>query len=128
MEGAPLPDGAAARGRERVLPSGTASSPASACTCARSTATACVCTVYEKTTRDVGWDLARMIAGGDVPLPDMVYDGTEGELYDVTADPNQWRNLWNDPGYARRRAELVAELYASLPKPRSAPLPVEAPA
>jgi arylsulfatase A-like enzyme len=87
-----------------------------------------ICTVYEPTTRDRGWELGRMLAGGDVPLPDLVYDGTEGELYDVAADPHQWRNLWNDPGYAKRRAELVAELYASLPRPRAEPLRVEAPA
>jgi arylsulfatase A-like enzyme len=83
-------------------------------------------TVYEPTTRDTGWELSRMLAGGDVPLPDLVYDGTEGELYDVAADLHQWRNLWHDPGYARRRAELVAELYASLP--RAELLRVDAPA
>ena len=32
-----------------------------------------------------------------MPLPDLDYDGTEGELYDVRDDPHQWRNLWNDP-------------------------------
>jgi hypothetical protein len=84
--------------------------------------------VYEKTTRDVGWDLARMIAGGVVPLPDITYDGTEGELYDVREDPHQWRNLWNEPAHARLRGELVADLYDHLPKPRREPLRVEAPA
>jgi len=87
-----------------------------------------ICTVYEKTTRDVGWDLARLISGGDVPLPDLTYDGTEGELYDVREDPHQWRNLWSDPAYAKLRADLVADLHDHLPKPRREPLPVEAPA
>ena len=87
-----------------------------------------ICTVYEKTTRGVGWDLARLIAGGPVPLPDLTYDGTEGELYDVRADPHQWRNLWNDPGYSALRSDLVADLRDHLPPPRPVPLRVEAPA
>ncbi len=33
-------------------------------------------------------------------------------------DPLQWRNLWNDPGYATLRSDLVADLYDSLPKAR----------
>ena len=69
-----------------------------------------------------------MIAGGDVPLPEMRYDGTEGELYDVRADPHQWRNLWDDPDSATLRADLVADLYDHLPRPRAEPLPVQAPA
>src|SRR5262249_44889902 len=87
-----------------------------------------ICTVYEKSTRDVGWDLARMIAGGVVPLPDLAYDGTEGELYDVRADPHQWRNLWNDPAHRALRADPVADLYDHLPAPRATALRVEAPA
>src|SRR5262249_20337899 len=94
-----------------------------------------ICTVYEKTTRGVGWDLARMIAGGPVPLPDLTYDGTEGELYDLRADPHalradpyRWRILWNAPGYAPLRPDLAADRRAHLPPPRPVPLPVEAPA
>ena len=127
MEGAPLPT-APGSGRQRVLTEWDSQFRQVGMHLRTIYRDGLVCTVYEPTTRDAGWDLARMIAGGDVPLPDLVYDGTEGELYDVVADPHQWRNLWNDPGYAKRRAELVAELYASLPAGRAEPLPVEAPA
>lgn len=33
-----------------------------------------------------------------------------GELYDLREDPNQIRNLWNDPGYAERRFRLLQGL------------------
>jgi arylsulfatase A-like enzyme len=53
-----------------------------------------VCTTYEKGT---------------------LHDGSEGELYDLAADPLQHRNLWNDSGWRRRRDELVADLTTNLP-------------
>ncbi len=57
-----------------------------------------VCTAYEKSS---------------------LYNGSEGELYDLRNDPYQWRNLWNEPAQRRRRDEMVADLYASLPPARS---------
>jgi len=36
-----------------------------------------------------------------------LYDGTEGELYDMNEDPGQVINLWDDPAYRVRREELV---------------------
>jgi arylsulfatase A-like enzyme len=89
-----------------------------------------ICTVYEPTTRDVGFDLERILRflGPDLPLPDIRYDGTEGELYDVGADPYQWRNLWDDAGYRKLRSDLVADLYDHLPRPREPQLLVESPA
>jgi hypothetical protein len=60
--------------------------------------------------------------------PGKTYAGTEGELYDLRADPLQWRNLWNDAGYARLRSDLIADLYDHLPAPRQPKLAVEAPA
>jgi arylsulfatase A-like enzyme len=60
--------------------------------------------------------------------PGAMYDGTEGELYDVREDPRQWRNLWADPGYARRKSDLIADLYDHLPPAREPRLAVEAPA
>jgi len=48
-------------------------------------------------------------------LPGTVHDGTEGELYDVEADPHQWHNLWDDPAHRALRDDLVADLYDSLP-------------
>ena len=56
------------------------------------------------------------------------YDGTEGELYDVDEDPHQLRNLWDDPARKALRADLVADLYDSLPAGRPDPLEVVAPA
>lgn len=38
------------------------------------------------------------------------YEGTEGELYHLADDPLQWTNLWDDPGYATVRRELVAKI------------------
>ncbi len=86
-----------------------------------------ICTVYEPTTRDYGVQLEKLLKafGSKRSVPDIRYDGTEGELYDVRADPHQWRNLWNDPGYAKLRADLVADLYDNLPAPRQPPLPVD---
>jgi hypothetical protein len=60
--------------------------------------------------------------------PSALYAGTEGELYDLREDPRQWRNLWDDPGYARLRSDLLADLYDNLPPARDPRLVVEAPA
>ena len=59
---------------------------------------------------------------------DIRYDGTEGELYNLREDPMQWRNLWNDPAYAKLKSDLRADLYDNLPPERNPKLPVEAPA
>ena len=60
--------------------------------------------------------------------PGALYRGTEGELYDLREDPLQWRNLWNDAGYAAVKSDLIADLYDHLPPERSPKLSVEAPA
>jgi len=40
-----------------------------------------------------------------------LFDGVEwGELYDLSADPGEFKNLWNDPAYAPQRAELIEKL------------------
>jgi arylsulfatase A-like enzyme len=127
IQGAPLPT-APGSGRERVLTEWDSQFAQVGMHLRTIYRDGYICTVYEPTTQDVGWDLARMLAGGDVPLPEMRYDGTEGELYDVRADPHQWRNLWDDPGSATLRGDLVADLYDHLPRPRAEPLPVQAPA
>jgi hypothetical protein len=86
-----------------------------------------VCTVYEEST-DGQPNGLEQVWGDNVLTPCGVhYDGTEGELYDLEADPLQWRNLWDEPGSRRLRDELVADLYESLPAERTL-LPVEAPA
>ena len=56
------------------------------------------------------------------------YDGTEGELYDLSEDPHQLRNRWDDPAAAPMRADLVADLHDHLPPARPDRLKVEAPA
>ncbi len=61
-------------------------------------------------------------------MPDIRYDGTEGELYNLREDPLQWRNLWNDAGYAKMKSDLIADLYDNLPPTRSPQLTVDAPA
>lgn len=37
-------------------------------------------------------------------------DTIEGELYDLESDPDQARNLWNEPGHFQRRTELLLRL------------------
>ncbi|MCH9675626.1 MAG: sulfatase-like hydrolase/transferase [Gammaproteobacteria bacterium] len=54
--------------------------------------------------------------------PGTEHDGTEGELYDLVNDPQQWENLWGDPAHARRKAQMIADLYAHLPAKREADL------
>ena len=86
--------------------------------------------MYEPSTRDIGFDLARAYQALriETPLPDIRYDGTEGELYDLREDPLQWRNLWNDAGHARLKSDLIADLYGHLPPERTPRLTVDAPA
>ena len=54
-----------------------------------------------------------------------LYDGSEGELYNLEEDPLQTDNLWSQE--ARVRQELVEQLYAAMPKARSPQLPRRAP-
>jgi arylsulfatase A-like enzyme len=89
-----------------------------------------LCTVYEKSTRDMGFDMAQIPAllRGTSPSPNIFYDGTEGELYNLAEDPFQWRNLWSDGGCQRLKSDLIDDLYVHLPKPRDPLLSVDAPA
>ena len=48
-----------------------------------------------------------------------MYAGTEGELYDLSVDPDARVNLWDDPARKTRRTDLVADLYDSLPARRT---------
>ncbi|HEY4942430.1 MAG TPA: sulfatase-like hydrolase/transferase [Rhizomicrobium sp.] len=45
-----------------------------------------------------------------------LYDGSEGELYDLKNDPRQWRNLWNEPSAAALKRDLLDDLIARTPK------------
>ena len=55
------------------------------------------------------------------------YAGSEGELYDLANDPHQWRNLWDEPGSASLKNDLLDDLAANLPEGRPDPLPKIAP-
>ena len=121
MEGKPLPV-ASNSGRERVITEWDSQFAQIGMHMKSIYRDGYVCTVYEKSTRDVGFDLAGVIRGGlggpDIPMPDISYDGTEGELYNLREDPMQWRNLWNDAGFAKLKSDLIADLYDNLPPAR----------
>jgi arylsulfatase A-like enzyme len=48
-------------------------------------------------------------------LPGYSHDGTEGELYDLTSDPLQQVNRWDDPACAAMRSDLLADLWDHQP-------------
>jgi len=48
-----------------------------------------------------------------------LYDGHEGELYDLKNDPRQWRNLWDEPSATAMKADLLDDLRAREPKSRA---------
>jgi hypothetical protein len=67
-----------------------------------------------------GWLVTVYQAGG-------IYQGTEGELYDVAEDPHQWNNRWDDRACRSLRDDLIGDLYDHLPPAREPKLTVEAP-
>jgi len=109
MQGTPLPvdDGdATARGFERVL------------------------TEWDSELFGVGVHLRTITRDGWVCTaywPGAVHDGTEGELYDLTDDPLQQHNRWDDPALAALRADLLADLADHAPPEREPRLDCEAP-
>ena len=60
-------------------------------------------------------------------LPGTVHDGTEGELYDLSDDPLQQHNRWDDPALRSVRDDLIADLLENAPPQRSRRLLLEAP-
>ncbi|MBV9291199.1 MAG: sulfatase-like hydrolase/transferase [Frankiales bacterium] len=76
--------------------------------------------VHLRTINRAGWTLTRY-------LPGTVHDGTEGELYDLVADPLQQDNRWDDAGCAGIRDDLLADLSDSAPPVRRPKLQLEAP-
>jgi arylsulfatase A-like enzyme len=79
-----------------------------------------ICTAYEPSEND------GLFGRAEAPM-EIVYNGTEGELYNVEDDPHQWHNRWDDPSVAPLRSELVASLYDELPSQREPKLYPEAP-
>ncbi len=60
-------------------------------------------------------------------LPGTLHDGTEGELYDLSSDPLQHVNLFDDPGYLSVKNELIDELVKISPPVKTPRLELEAP-
>ena len=56
-----------------------------------------------------------------------LYDGTEGELYELASDPSAAVNRWDDPALRSLRTDLVADLYDHLPPRRTPRLERKAP-
>ncbi|CAN5389712.1 sulfatase-like hydrolase/transferase [soil metagenome] len=109
MEGRPLPiddADASARGFERVLTEWDS--------------VMFGVSVHLRTITRDGWTCSTY-------APGTAHDGTEGELYDLTADPFQQVNRWDDPSVRSLRDDLADDLRTHQPPMRS-PLPrVEAP-
>jgi arylsulfatase A-like enzyme len=59
--------------------------------------------------------------------PGFSHDGSEGELYDLSADPLQQVNRWGDPSCASLRSDLLADLWDHQPVPTGQRRRVEAP-
>ena len=59
-----------------------------------------------------GWIITRYDASS-------IYDGTEGELYDLKNDPLQWRNLWDEPAMAAIKVDLLDDLRTRTPPLRT---------
>jgi arylsulfatase A-like enzyme len=140
MQGEPLPV-ASGSGRERVLCEWDSQFPGYGMHMRSIYRDGYLCTAYEPSTKNrpngLEGYLATLpptvvdrlgLAGPLGPESSVEYDGTEGELYDVEADPHQLRNLWDDPGYRVLRSDLVADLYDHLPASREQALAVERPA
>ncbi|MBT6427097.1 MAG: sulfatase-like hydrolase/transferase, partial [Rhodospirillaceae bacterium] len=103
MQGTPLPQSfAGAAGRERTITEwqdGFAGNDITMRTLYRD---GYICTVYE---------------------PTNYYDsGDVGELYNLSDDPHQWQNLWDDPDRRTLKSDLIADLYDNLPAGRDVPL------
>jgi arylsulfatase A-like enzyme len=60
-------------------------------------------------------------------MPGTVHDGTEGELYDLTHDPLQQVNLWDDTTRRPLRDDLLADMWSNLPSPAQPRREVDAP-
>jgi arylsulfatase A-like enzyme len=126
MQGIPLPTGPGS-GRERVL-SEWDSQLDNGYRLRTIVRDRWLCTAYEPTKSGpdaiASSDLYGLY-GVTAQVEPIRYDGTEGELYDLLDDPHQWTNRWDDPAFASLRSDLVDDLYANLPPPRSPRLAVE---
>ena len=115
MQGSALPDVNGQPGRERALCEWDSQFPGYGMHLRSVYRDGWLCTRYEKSTVGQPNGLEKAWGNNVLRSCGIEYDGTEGELYNVGEDPHQWRNLWNDSGYASIKADLVADLYDSLP-------------
>jgi arylsulfatase A-like enzyme len=76
--------------------------------------------VHLRTVTREGWVCTSYRAG-------TVHDGTEGELYDLTDDPLQQHNRWDDPSVRAQRDDLLADLRDHEPPAHDPRLALEAP-
>ena len=51
----------------------------------------------------------RTLVAGDLRMS-VYWEGGGGELYDWRTDPHEMRNVWADPAYAARKAEMLERL------------------
>ena len=96
MEGAPLPT-TPGNDRERVITEWDGGYSGESVTLRTICRDGYVCTVCE---------------------PGTAHAGTEGELYDLSLDPRQFVNLWDDGSRQSLKRELIADLYDNLPPAR----------
>ena len=126
MQGTPLPTSSGAS-RERVITTFDSQFAAVGMHLETIYRDGYICTRYLRSTRDQGgqFRLYWSIWGRGCEIPR--YSGSEGELYDLRADPHQWHNRFDDPSCRPRRDELLADLNEHLPTPHPVALPVAAP-
>jgi arylsulfatase A-like enzyme len=126
MQGAPLPT-AGGSGRERIITTFDSQFRSVGMHLRTIYRDGYICTAYRKRTRDRGgaFRFYWSIWGHGTEVPE--YDGSEGELYDLSEDPLQTENLWHDRGRQKLRDELLADLRDHLPPAREPPLEVAAP-
>ncbi|MEY2567602.1 MAG: hypothetical protein QOE35_2131 [Actinomycetota bacterium] len=127
MQGSALPTTDGEPGRERVLCEWDSQFPGYGMHMRTIYRDGWLCTAYEKSTAGEPNGLERTMGEKILQKGPIEYHGTEGELYNVTDDPHQWHNRWDDPSCKTVRDDLVADLYASLPK-ETRHLLVDAPA
>ena len=79
-----------------------------------------LCTIYLPNDLEYGLPRRSRYASFDLPVPSrrIIYDGSEGELFDLREDPHQWHNLWDDPARRALRDDLIDDLRAHLPPSR----------
>lgn len=61
-------------------------------------------------------------------LPGSIYEGSEGELYDLKGDPLQKINRWDDPAYTSLRSDLLTAMKDKWPDEPTKRRPQVAPA